>query len=99
MQKISTSEILCISNDYIIHTLDAHKKLFWLLNIKTGLCYTMNETAHLILCNIDGKTTTTKILETVISKYSIENAREVTNNFKEFIDSMIKQKVLYTITT
>ncbi len=94
MLEVRESEILGIAEQYVPYKLDGNNGLFWLFDVKEGTCFNLNETSFFIISCFDGKTSTSEIFQRLLLRYPNEDQKIITNDFKELIESLKKQKVL-----
>lgn len=94
MLEVKDPEILRIAEPYVLYKLDVKEGLFWLFDVPEGTCFNLNETSFFILSCFDGKTSTTEIVWKLLSKYPDDDPEIVSNDFKEIVESLKKQKVL-----
>ena len=94
MLEMNQSEILSIAEQYVLYSLDIDEGLFWLFDIQKGTCFNLNKTSFFILSCFDGKTSTSEIRQQLLLRYPNEDQKIITNDFKELIESLKKQKVL-----
>lgn len=99
MLEVNESEILSIAEQYVLYSLDIDEELFWLFDIQKGNCYNLNETSFFILSRFDGKISISEILQQLLLRYPNEDQKIITNDFKELIESLKKQKVLIIVDT
>ncbi len=97
MLEVIEPEILRIAEQYVLYKLDVNEGLFWLFNVREGTCFKLNETSFFILSCVDGKTSTSEILQRLHSRYTDEDPEKVSNDFREIVETLKRQNVLSSL--
>lgn len=97
MLETIKSEILEISNQYVIYSLDTDKGLCWLFDIQKGTSFKLNKVSFFILSCIDGKSSNLEILHKLYLKYPHEEQEKIFNDFKNLIRIFKKQHIVKII--
>jgi len=91
--EIKNDDVISLSEDYSLYSLDSKERKYWLFNVKDGSNFKLNETSYFILSKCNGQTTVRELKKELINRYQI-NEEIIIKDFEEFIVNSLKRQIL-----
>ncbi len=93
MLEIRDNDVIAISEDYSLYSLDLKQIKYWLFNVKDGSNFKLNEVSYFILSRCDGKTSIGQFKEELIKRYQQDN-ETIIGDFEEFIVGCLDRQIV-----
>ncbi len=93
MLEIRDNDVIAISEDYSLYSLDLKQVKYWLFNVKDGSNFRLNEVSYFILSRCDGQTSIGQFKEELIKRYQQDN-ETIIGDFEEFIVGCLNRQIV-----
>ena len=93
MLEIRDDDVITISEDYSLYSLDLKQIKYWLFNVKDGSNFKLNEVSYFILSRCDGQTSIGKFKEELIERYQ-QDDDNIIGDFEEFIIGCLNRQIV-----
>lgn len=93
MLEIKDDEVVGLSEDYSLYSLDLKEKRYWLFNVKEGNNFKLNEASYFILSRCDGQTSVGELKKGLINRYQVDE-EIIIKDIKEFIVNCLKRQIV-----
>jgi len=91
--EIKDDDIISLSEDYSLYSLDLKERKYWLFNVKDGSNFKLNAASYFILSKCDGQTSVGELKKESINRYQI-NEEIIIEDFEEFIVNCLKRQIV-----
>ncbi len=91
---LEIDRVLQLKEEFILYKLDVGEGMFWLFNIENGDSFKLNEISYHILSLFDGNKNVGEIHKCILDRYHDMDTDEVSGDFEELIESMVKNNIL-----
>lgn len=93
MLEMTDNDIISISEDYSLYSLDLKQAKYWLFNVKDGSNFRLNEVSYFILSRFDGQISVGQLKDELITRYQ-EDSESIIKDFEEFIVSCLNRQIV-----
>ena len=93
MLEIKNDDVISLSEDYSLYSLDLKERKYWLFNVKDGRNFKLNEVSYFILSACDAQTSVGELKKGLINRYQIDE-EIITKDFEEFIIDCLKRQIV-----
>ena len=93
MLEIKNDDVISLSEDYSLYSLDLKERKYWLFNVKDGSNFKLNEVSYFILSACDAQTSVGELKKGLINRYQIDE-EIITKDFEELIIDCLKRQIV-----
>lgn len=93
MLEIRDNDVIAISEDYSLYSLDLKQIKYWLFNVKDGSNFKLNEVSYFILSRCDGQKSVGQLKEELTKRYQRDN-ETIIRDFEEFIVGCLDRQIV-----
>ena len=93
MLEIRDDDVITISEDYSLYSLDLKQIKYWLFNVKDGSNFRLNEVSYFILSRCDGQISVGQLKEELTKKYQ-RDSETIIGDFEEFVVGCLNKQIV-----
>lgn len=93
MLEIRDNDVIAISEDYSLYSLDLKPAKYWLFNVKDGSNFRLNEISYFILSRCDGQISAGQLKEELTKRYQ-QDSETIIGDFEEFIVGCLNRQIV-----
>ncbi len=93
MLEIRDNDVIAISEDYSVYSLDLKPGKYWLFNVKDGSNFRLNEVSYFILSRCDGQISVGQLNEDLTKRYQ-RDSETIIGDFEEFIVCCLNRQIV-----
>jgi hypothetical protein len=91
--EIRDNDVIAISEDYSLYSLDLKQIKYWLFNVKDGSNFRLNEVSYFILSRCDGQISVGQLKEELTNRYQ-RDSETIIGDFEEFIVGCLNRQIV-----
>jgi len=91
--EIRDNDVIAISEDYSLYSLDLKQTKYWLFNVKDGSNFKLNEVSYFILSRCDGQISVGQLKEELTKRYQ-RDSETIIGDFEEFIVGCLNRQIV-----
>jgi len=91
--EIRDNDVIAISEDYSLYSLDLKQTKYWLFNVKDGSNFKLNEVSYFILSRCDGQISVGQLKEELTNRYQ-RDSETIIGDFEEFIVGCLNRQIV-----